>query len=187
MRGCSLLALSSPFFFSAPLLPSFSLTPRARKYPPPRTPVQRAYEGGLRTQGKQMAFLLEDQYGALLKEYCYSKPKASVSALFALQGFFHKINFPLGDKNVAKLYTIFAQLYEEEIIAEDPMQAWRNDVRNPTPGHSAALVQTEQCVCEWEGGGGFCFLLHECSVLTTLFASLACTTLLCFSLFAQVL
>ena len=97
-------------------------------------------------QGKQMAFLLDEQYGALLKEYCYGKAKASVAALFALQGFFHRVNFPLGDKGVAKLYTVFSQLYEDEIVAEEPLQAWRNDIRNPTPGHAAALAQTEQCV-----------------------------------------
>ncbi len=100
----------------------------------------------MRTQGKQMAFLLDEQYGLLLKEYCYGKAKASAAALFALQGFFHRINFPLGDKGVAKLYTVFSQLYEDEVITEEPMQAWRNDIRNPTPGHAAALAQTEQCV-----------------------------------------
>jgi hypothetical protein len=106
--------------------------------------LERAHESGLRTVGKQMVFLQEDQYGALLKEYCYGKMKASCAALFAMQGFFNRINFPLGDKNVAKLYTAFAQLYEDDIITEEPMQAWRNDIRNSTPGHAAALKQTEQ-------------------------------------------
>jgi hypothetical protein len=69
--------------------------------------------------------------------------KAGTAALFAAQGFFHGINFPLGDKNVAKLYSLFFQLYEDEIISEEPMQAWRNDIRNTTPGHAAALAQTE--------------------------------------------
>jgi len=93
-----------------------------------------------------MAFLAHDQYGALLKNYLYGKTKASLSALFALQGFFHKIGFPLGDKGVAKLYTIFNQFYEDDIITEEPLQEWRNDIRNPTLGHSAALAQTQQCV-----------------------------------------
>lgn len=98
----------------------------------------------MKTVGKHMAFLADDQYGAVLKNYLYGKTKAASAALFALQGFFHKIGFPLGDKGVAKLYIVFNQLYDEDFVTEEPLQAWREDIRNPTPGHSAALAQTQQ-------------------------------------------
>lgn len=44
-------------------------------------------------------WLADNQYGTVLKELCYAKVKASQAALFAVQGAFHALGFPIGDKN----------------------------------------------------------------------------------------
>lgn len=89
------------------------------------------------------SWLQDNHYGLLLKEFCYGKAKASLAALFAMQGHFQSINFPLGDKGVPIFLRIFECLYDNDIIMEDALRAWRDDIRNTTPGHDRALMQTE--------------------------------------------
>ena len=69
-----------------------------------------------------------------------------MAALFRLQAFFNDADFPLGDKNVPVLLKVFETLYQEDVVEEGPMQDWRNDMRNSTPGHDKALLQLEGCV-----------------------------------------
>ena len=91
-----------------------------------------------------MVFLKLEEYGAALKALCEDKPKSSCAALFALQRFFHGINFPLDDKGHAKLSVTFFTLSQLEIFHDDGFGQWREDNRNATPGHDAALAQTEK-------------------------------------------
>ncbi len=97
-------------------------------------------KGGLNAK---CAWLADNQYGALLKDFCYGKVRASQAALFAIQGAFAEAGFPISDKQVPVILRVFELLYDRDVIAEDAMQAWRDDIRNPAPGHDKALMQTE--------------------------------------------
>jgi hypothetical protein len=80
-----------------------------------------------------------------LEAQCGLGAEVAVAALFALQAHFFAAGFPLGEKGVAILPVTFRKLYDDDIMEEDPMQAWRNDMRNATPGHDKALLQVERC------------------------------------------
>lgn len=89
-------------------------------------------------------WLSKDKFRPLLSSQLHGKTKASVAALFRLQAFFNDIDFPMGDKNVPVLLRVFETLYQEDVIEEEPMQEWRNDMRNLTPGHDKALMQLQE-------------------------------------------
>jgi hypothetical protein len=89
------------------------------------------------------AWLADDEGGIVLKEYCYGKVKASTAVLFALQSVLFGLGFPQGDKGVPLIFKAFEALYDRDIMAEDAMHAWRDDIRNLAPGHDKALIQTE--------------------------------------------
>ncbi len=50
----------------------------------------------------------------------------------------------MGDKNAPILLKVFETLYQDDVVEEEPMHAWRNDMRNSTPGHDRALIQLEE-------------------------------------------
>lgn len=88
-------------------------------------------------------WLNKEAYGALLESFCYNKAKASTAALFAIQGFFNDIGFPLGDKGQSVFMRTFEKLYNDDIMVEEHLNLWREDLRNPTPGHDRALQHSE--------------------------------------------
>lgn len=137
------------------MLPVVSTPRRVVVAPPPSFPptsAQAAQEAG--TLNSKCSWLGADKFRPLLASFTAGKTKSSIAALFRLQAFFNDIDFPLGDKNVPILLRVFEALYQDDIIEEGPMQDWRNDMRNATPGHDKALLQLEGCVSGLWGGGG---------------------------------
>ena len=95
------------------------------------------------TLTSKCAWLHDAAYGLLLKDCCFAKMKSSLAALFKLQGVFNELGFPLGDKGVPVLVKVFQEIYERDVMTEDCLHAWRNDIHNATPGHDKALLQTQ--------------------------------------------
>ncbi len=79
----------------------------------------------------------------MLKEFCYGKIKASTAALFSLQAVLAGLGFPTGEKSIPLIFKVFEALYDRDIMTEEALHAWRDDIRNPAPGHDKALIQTE--------------------------------------------
>lgn len=104
-----------------------------------------AQERGL--VNNKVSWAAEKAYGMALKAFTENKVKASTAALFALQGHFAKHNFPLGEKGHAILPISFKALYDDDVIETNAYNAWRDDIRNSTPGKDKALLQTRECVC----------------------------------------
>ena len=102
--------------------------------------AQTAHAKGLLTT--KSPWLQDGAYGLLIKDLCFAKLKSSLAALFKMQAFFHDLGFPLGDKGAPVFVKVFHELYESDIITEDCLHAWRDDIHNPAKGHDKALQQT---------------------------------------------
>ena len=88
-------------------------------------------------------WLADNAYGLLLKECCFAKAKSSAAALARLESAFSELGFPLGDKGAPVFVKVFQEIYERDVMTEDTLRAWREDIHNTTPGHDKALLQTQ--------------------------------------------
>ncbi len=111
------------------------------------SPPQAAHEKGL--VNTKVAWASDKAYGVALKAFTENKTKASTAALFSVQGHFAAHGFPIGEKGLAVLAITLKVLYDEDVIYSEAFNVWRNDIRNPTPGHDKALMQGAPCVRAW--------------------------------------
>ncbi len=61
---------------------------------------------------------------------------------------FSELGFPLGDKGAPVFVKVFQEIYERDVMTEDCLKKWREDIHNMTPGHDKALQQTQRWF-EW--------------------------------------
>lgn len=128
---------------SLTLSPYHTTVPRTRSACPYllACPPQAAHAKGL--LNTKCLWLHDGAFGQVLKECCYAKMKSSAAALRQLEAVFSELGFPLGDKGVPVLTKVFQEIYERDVMTEDTLRAWREDIHNTTPGHDKALLQTQ--------------------------------------------
>ncbi|RYG52456.1 hypothetical protein EON66_09735 [archaeon] len=83
-------------------------------------------------------WLKQEEFGAMIAAHCFEKTDNAVGAVYALQLFMSTIGFPKG-----LLASIFAKLYEWDVIDEGSLRAWREDTMDRTPGKEKAITQAE--------------------------------------------
>ena len=94
------------------------------------------------------AWLHDAAYGLLLKDCCFAKSKSTAAALARLEAAFSELGFPLGDKGAPVFVKVFQEIYDNDVMTEECLKKWREDIHNTTPGHDKALQQTQRWF-EW--------------------------------------
>ena len=147
--GCCVAEVARGFCLERTAAPAAALTFTALPSPLLLTHLAHAQatiaKGALNSK---CLWLHDNAYGLLLKECCFAKAKSSAAALARLESAFSELGFPLGDKGAPVFVKVFQEIYDRDVMTEDCLKKWREDIHNTTPGHDKALQQTQRWF-EW--------------------------------------